>query len=741
MAVPNERPTALGDEAWLDAAEETLHQSTGLTPVHLDLEGLHCTGCVWVCEELHRRTKLPGSVMVNPATGSLDIWAPPDFPLRDYVRDLAALGYRAGPRRKASGSSSGLITRMGITIALAMNAMIFAIALYAGLGQESSALRWTFHLLELGLAIAAFIVGGSLFVRSAVRGLRRGVLHLDLPIAVGLVLGYAGSTASLILSEGRDAYFDTLVVFTALMLVGRYLRERVLEKNRAQLLDDAGIDGLLVRRIAQSTDGERVEVVPATKIESGDIVLLASHDVMPAAGTLEEEEATLSLEWITGESAPIECKRQAAIPAGAANVGRKAIRVRASEAASTSALMDLLRVPSAVDRYGDVATSFETRLSRFWVIAVLALGSIGFGGWFAKTHDLSNAVSVAVAVLVVTCPCAFGIATPIAYQSVLARLRRSGLLVRSASFLDRATSIRRVVFDKTGTLTTGSLSVDAPALPADASRVLYNLAAKSSHPKAAAIASALPLSAQRLDDGLAVVEEAGKGVSVERDGRVYRLGAPAWAAPTLREAASGDVVFSIDGSVQHVFDSRERIREDAGREVAALQNLGLDVWMLTGDKRDRAQRVAGECGIAQAAVIAEQSPEQKAAWIRSVDHADTLMVGDGVNDGPATNAAFASGTPAAGRAFLAARTDFYLLAAGLAPIRRALNGARALRAALRRNLVFAALYNTFAVSLALAGVMSPLLCAVLMPLSSITSIALALRSLTPFLRDPDHQGV
>ena len=355
---------------------------------------------------------------------------------------------------------------------------------------------------------------------------------------------------------------------------------------------------------------------------------------------------------------------------------------------------------------------------------------IGAGGWILFTGNPHAAIGVAVGVLVVTCPCAFGIATPIANELILAGLRRRGLLVRSASFLERARAIRTVVFDKTGTLTTGALKLAderaVTTLDTATSQVLFNLAARSSHPKAAAVRAAIPLEAQRFDATLTVEEHRGQGLSLDHLGHIYRLGAPAWA---VHGGATGDIAFSVDGASAFAVETLEEIRPEAQADIEWLTGHGYSVWMLTGDRADRAAELAKRVGIAKERVLAERTPEQKATFIQSIDRGDTLMIGDGLNDSLAVRTATCSGTPGAGRTFLAARTDFYLLGAGLAAVRSALAGSKALRASLRRNLAFAALYNIGAVGLAWAGLMTPLLCAVLMPLSSLTSIGLVLHSL------------
>lgn len=735
-AVDATRP--LVDDAWLDVESARIAAASGgsgappLTLVSVDVEGLHCTACVWLIEELFRRSGSGGRADLNPALGTLDLLVEPTFDLRAFASQLARLGYKIGPRRKtAPRASDGLVLRMGVCVAIAMNSMLFAIARYAGL--RSGAVETLFRWLELGLALAAFAIGGAVFVRSAVKGLRARVLHMDLPIAIGLVLGYAGSITSFLFADGSATYFDTLVVFTTLMLVGRYLRERVLEKNRAELLEDAGVEGLLVRRLDRTGAG-RVEIVGVRDVEVGDVLLVAPLDVLPLAGRLVDASASMAFDWITGESEPRAFRVGDAVEAGAANHGRSAVRFEATETFATSRLMDLLRVPRAKERYGETESRFEDRLARIWAGFVLVAATAGFGAHFAAGASAMGALSVAVAILVVTCPCAFGIASPIAHELVLAGLRKRGMLIRSASFLERATRVRRVVFDKTGTLTTGTLTLAddravAALEPAD-QRALYELAARSAHPKSAAILAAIPKEAQRLRPlacgAEASVEELeGRGVVGAFDGHTYRLGNPTW----LGADAACDVAFDRDGELLASFTTTESLRADAAREVRELAADGVEAWIATGDNAERASSVARKCGVAAQNVRASLSPEEKATLVRELDAHDTLMIGDGMNDGLAIRAAWCSGTLAVGRTFLAARSDFFLLSAGLGPVRASLVAARALRRTLRGNLVWAFAYNVIALGLSFAGWMSPLLAAVLMPFSSIVSIALVLRAL------------
>lgn len=725
--VPEARP-GQRDLNWLVPIEERLAAATGLSRVDLDIQGIHCTGCVWLIETLFKRRPEGVRALINPALGKVQLAVGSGFALRAFLVEVERFGYVLGPSlKRARPASSGLLVRMGICIAIAMNAMTFTISLYAGL--DSGPLFRLFNELNLGLSLLSVLVGGSVFFSSAWQGLRRGLLHLDTPIALGILLAFASSAYSFATKGGATSYFDTLDIFIALMLVGRWLQERVLEKNRRQLLESDGIDGLFTRRV----QGGRVSVVRCTELLVGDALLMAPGDLVPVAASLEDDESTFSLDWINGESQPRAFHRGDTVPAGAFAASQRAANLRASEAFSASSLVDLLRSP--VRREADVArsTPWWQSFARLYVGFVLFAALLGFLGWALLAHDVPRAVAVVTAVLIVTCPCAFGIATPMAYELAQAGLRRAGLFVRAPGFLDRATSVCRVVFDKTGTLTDGTLAVSDPAPLRALTEVergaLYNLCARSTHPKSVAVKRALEGRFQpTFVPDFEVIEHAGLGVELTQDGLVYRFGAPAWVAPDAEGA--GDVAFGVEGRLLAGLSTREQLRAGARDEVARLVADGFEVWMLSGDTSGRVATVAEASGIPAERAFGEHGPQQKAAWLRARDRGDTLMVGDGINDSFVVSEAHCSGTPAIDRPFMAARSDFYFVTPGLGPVRLALGAARTLARVVRRNLAIAVAYNAFAVGLAYTGKMSPVLCAILMPISSLTVLGVTVMSLS-----------
>ncbi len=724
------------DHKWLEPIAARLAvQPPGLTRVTLDVQGLHCSACVWLLDEIFRRAPSSAGILVNPAVGSVELTIGPDFPLTRYVSDIEAFGYRFGPPLKANAdrsTSSDLLWRMGLCIAIAMNTMIFGFALYCGLA-EGRVFR-LFHALDFLLSLVSVLVGGTVFFRSAWQALRRRVLHLDLPIALGILLAFSSSTYTYVTRGGTTSYFDTINVFIALMLVGRFLQERVLAKNRAYLLASEGAEGLYTRRV----DGPDVKLVRCMEVAEGDVLLIGHQDLVPVeCELLGDSESVFSLDWINGESAPRSFHPGDVIPAGAFCQDTRAATMRAVAAFDASSVVSLLRASTRREHDLARSTPWWKRLTSLYVAAVLAIAASGFTGWILVTHDLARTLDVVAAVLIVTCPCAFGIAVPLAYELAQARLRRVGLFVRTPGFLDRAAEIERVVFDKTGTLTTGLLIVQNPEVLAELSAedraVAYDLAVRSSHPKSRAIATCLEGmgAGGGFDPARDVREIAGKGLV----GGAWRLGAPGWARSGKSDSDSdtADVLLTRDGIIVAAVRTGEEARPGARDEVASLMAAGYSTWVLSGDSVLATRKMAEECGISGEQAFGARTPEGKAAWLRKLVSGDgkkTLFVGDGINDSLVAEEAYCAGTPAIDRPFMAARCDFYFVSPGLGPVRAALHMAKRLARVVRTNLAIAIFYNCITVTLALAGRMTPLWCAVLMPISSLTTVLATTAQLT-----------
>jgi P-type Cu2+ transporter len=730
-ASPNAR-----SHAWLEpllARAEEEGAAAGLCALELDVQGIHCAACVWLMNELFRRQGGGAQLTVNPTLGSLRLrWARGAFDVRAYLTTVERFGYLFGPRRKAPGAASrDLPIRLGVCAALTMNVMMFSVAFYLGLSPAEGDLFRLFTRLSVVLSTAVVLVGGWPFLRSAVQGVRRGVLHLDLPIAVGILLVYVTSLLQIRDGRGDLAYFDTLNTFVTLMLVGRWLQQRVIERNRRFLLEDDGADGISVRR----EEGAALVTVRAPQVRAGDVLVIAPGDLVPVDAELLEEAARFSTDWITGESAARQLSLGERVPAGAFNGSGSAVRVRALTSFQDSPLVALLRQAPEASGGVPVHARFWNALSRGWAVAVLGIAGAGLALWWPAGPQ--RALEVAVALLVVTCPCALGISVPLAYELAQARLRRGGFFARRADLLDRLPRVKSVLFDKTGTLTLGRLELVDPRsleqLSDEARSAAFDLASRSNHPVSRCLAAALARSGARYSPEARVVETAGCGLKMGE----WRLGRRDWctAGSTLPHPdplPEGEgTVLTLRGQVVASFPMREAVRADARRELAALQSEGVGVWLISGDAPERVRAMALELGVPEERALGGQRPEDKAEAVRRIDRRDSLYLGDGVNDSLAFDAALCAGTPAIDRPVMPGKADFFLLGEGLAPLREALALSRKLRAVVRRTLALALAYNVLAIATCLLGLMTPLRAAVAMPLSSLSLLLLTAYSLAP----------
>ena len=728
------RPDSFG---WLERllAEREAEITVGSGPLRLDLDiqGVHCAACVWLIEELFRRQDAGVMIRINPTLGKVELaWDPDRGDLKAFLGEIERFGYRLGPStRGVRRHSRGLLLRMAIAISMALNVMMFSLSFYFGLAYGN--LYHFFGWLSLGMATVSLLAGGGVFLKGAAAGLRRGVLHLDVPISLGMVLAYAGSVYAFLTAGPDHAYFDSLTVFIALMLVGRWAQEHILERNRNSLLDTSGAENLTVKRKTANGD---LEAVAAPRLNQGDELWIAPGDLVPAEAMLMRRGTTVSMDWITGESARVDYLPGDRIPAGAFNASSHGFSATAMENFDTSRLQDLLSATTVADE--EFRPRWWHRVSSWYVGAVLTAAAAGFAIWVPQ--DPTQAIKVTIAILVVTCPCALGLATPLAEELIHGALRRAGVFLRKPTFLEKALAVRKILLDKTGTLTLDRLALAPQSrsvlldLDPREQRVLLHMTSRSNHPVSACLARALrsAVAAESEANGFSantaedLREIPGSGLELILEADTWRLGQPDFACPGEKEtiASSGTTAFSCNGALVAAFSLQEDLKKDAPDEVERLHAAGYRIFLLSGDRQDKVDRAAAELGIPQDCAWGGLTPEAKAELVRRLDERDTLMVGDGLNDSPSFAAALCAATPAVDRPVLPGKADFYFLGDGIDAIGRSLAAAKDLRRVVRDNLLLAVVYNLGAVGLCLAGLVTPVVAAIIMPISSISVVSL-----------------
>ena len=724
------------DYAWL---EDLARISNGT--LTLDVQGLSCIGCAWLIEKLFTRKPGALAIHVDPTLGQLALrWQPGVFDAVAFARELQTFGYLVGPPGKsAAPASRALNLRLGLCAALAMNTMLFTLPRYLGM-EEGFEFAQLFQRLTLILGTLSFLIGGSYFFVRSWHSLRQRVLHIDLPISLGLGAAYAGSVFAWMRGAHGFVYFDFVSTFTVLMLAGRWLQQKAVERNRHQLLA-AQSEPPPVRLVGIQASSLSSERVPVARIAVGDVFAVDPGQVVPVLSRLCSEGATLGMEWISGESEAASARRGRLVPAGAMNCGQAAIELEAREPWADSLLAKLLRITPA----GTARDATLERFLRGYIGVVLSLAVTGFCAWWAFTGALLPSLQVLISVLVVSCPCASGVALPLCRDLATSRMRKLGIFIRDGELWAKLDHVRKIIFDKTGTLTLEAMSLLNPDslrhLHSDESAVLLAMVNDSLHPVAGCLREQLLADRVEPVPASAIHEAIGLGLEMEHGGATWRLGRPEWAvmrtilsAESAREqgqsqqtglsALRADCIFTRDGEPLAAFRFGETARDDAREEIAALRGRGCEVFILSGDRRAKVEAMADRLHLPREQCLGELSPEEKAARVRTLDARDTLYLGDGANDSLAFDAAWISGTPAIDRGLLEQKAGFYFLGRGLNGVRALLDTAALRRRTARAVVAFAIAYNAVAVALCLAGFMSPLLAAILMPASSLVSLAI-----------------
>lgn len=688
----------------------------------LDIQGISCAGCVWLIERIFQQQPGARDIVVNAQYGTMRMrWFRGEFTAAEFAKKLQTFGYLVGPAGEADvePESRGLVKRIGLCAAFAMNVMLFSLPAYFGM-EPTYEWAGLFGLINVAFGTLSLLVGGLYFLGRAVSALRERALHIDLPIAIGIIGGYAGSLYGWLAGEERFVYFDFVAVFILLMLVGRWAQVAAVEGNRRRLLSQQPRPQRILR-----ADGTRV---PPEQIAAGDAIRLASGQTLPVEARLEAEAGTFSLASINGEAMPRDFSQGQRIPAGAVNVGRRELSMTALQPWRESLLAQLL---APGERESERHRALEL-IVRGYLIGIFAVAAGAGIGWWMGTGDALRTWAVVTAVLVVSCPCAVALAFPLADEMAAVALRRRGVFVRQADLWARLSKVRKLVFDKTGTLTLEAPVLRNPqaleALDAVSRSALFALVRDNPHPVSQSLLEALlalgpvePLAGE-------VGEVVGRGVTMGE----WSLGRVGWQ-PGSGQASSVEETESLEGhdselvcagSVRARFHFEDAVRPDARAEVAALTADGFEVFILSGDKQSKVASLARELGLPPERALGELSPQHKAGWFDAHGSGGALMLGDGANDSLAFDRALCRGTPVIHRGVLERKADFYYLGRGIGGL-RALFRVDSIR---RRTqwviLTFSVSYNIVAVGLAVAGHMNPLLAAVLMPASSLITLAL-----------------
>ncbi len=684
----------------------------------LVVPGMHCAGCMAKVERAFGG--LPGvhAARVNLTARQVRVEHDPAVREPALVAALAEAGFASQPRGEELAPPPSAVKPLLAPLAVAgfacMNVMLLSVSIWSGADGST---RDLFHWLSAMIGVPAIVYAGMPFFTSAWGALKRRTTNMDVPISIGVTLA-TGLSLYETATGGHEAWFDGTLMLLLFLLTGRVLDAMMRDRARAgvdALLRQAAPGALVVGR-----DGT-LEWVVARDLVAGMVMRVAAGERLAADGTLASGQTRIDQSLLTGESAPVAARVGDVVHAGTLNLDAP-VDVAVTAAGADTSLAEIARLMESAGQVRSRYVRIADRASRLYAPAVHTLAAVTLAGWLIAGLGLHQSLVIAIAVLIITCPCALGLAVPVAQVVASGALMRAGVMVKDGAALERLASIDRALLDKTGTLTLGRPVPDPAtlaALDADEAAVALALASHSRHPLSRALAEALSAAGHRAAELADVTEEAGRGVLATWQGQAVALRRPDGASGIATALAIGDRPVRL-------IPFADRLRPDAQQALAELKALGIEATILSGDNAEAVAEAARATGLTAQAGASPADKQAAIARLQAAGH-KVLMAGDGLNDGPALAAANASIAPGSASDVGRQAADLVFLGDSLLALPRGVRAARRTMAVVKQNFVLAIGYNVLAVPLAMAGYVTPLIAAVAMSTSSLIVIANSLR--------------
>lgn len=709
---PESNPYSYLDQA--DFKAHFLHNGQSDFNYLFFAEGLHCSSCVHLLEKLPEFYPGVSSARVNFGQSTVAVNLLPEASLAQTAYVIEELGYKPTLLRPQDNLSQryqeenrAFLKRIAVAGFSAGNIMLFVIPVYAGLaGTWALAFNWLSFLLFLPILFYSAVP----FYRGALNSLKYKVVNVDLPIAIAMLSGFVLSTYNLIRGDGA-IYYDSTASFMFFILGARFLLKRVQQSYLSPSRMKSFFQAEKYQRLAEG----RTQTIPWASVNTGDHLLLARNQIIPADSVLLSPQTTVDMSLFNGESLPKVFTKGMTLFAGT-KVLDSHTEIRISSSFAQSKLGELFQQldQGALQKSSFIALT--DRLAQKLIVIVFALALVFFAVY--APFDASEAFNRSLALLVLACPCALAFGSPLTFGLALRKAQRQGILLKDATTLEKVPKVKNIFFDKTGTLTEGHLSLshsEPEQIPADLQARILSLEAHSHHPLAFALRGAwqAPAHLPEVEDSQEIL---GRGVRGKIEGRNYEI-------RHLSESTHEDEIaiqVLCDGQSVCRLYFQDNLRIDSAQSVRALQEQGFECHLLSGDKRSRVLRTAQECNIPLSQAHGELFPEDKRDILAS--YRDTCMIGDGANDSLSLQAADV-GIAVKGSVDLSLNSaDIYFTRGGLKPFFDLLKIAATTRHVLVRNLALSLVYNSIGGVLALAGYIDPMMAAILMPVSSIAII-------------------
>lgn len=688
------------------------------------VEGVNCANCIQKIESALAREPEIDTARVNFSTKRLSIvWHGDAAKADGYAQLVEGLGYKVQPfdaarsRSGAADQERSLFLCMAVAGFASGNIMLLSFALWnTSIADMGFATRELMHWISALIAIPTVIFSGRPFFRSAWAAVSHGRTNMDVPISVGLILT-TGMSLFETIRGAEHAYFDAVVMLVFFLLIGRWLDVKARSKARSAASDLLALMTGTARVVLADGSAQQVLI---RDLREGMLVQLAMGERVPADAEVVSGQSSMDTSLVTGESLPVTVKAGDRLFSGMLNIAAP-LTIRIAKAANDSLLADIVRLMEKAEQGQARYVRIADRVARLYTPVVHLAALVTFMGWLwlSPATPWQDALMIAVTVLIITCPCAIGLAVPVVQVLATGYLLKRGVMVKSGDAFERLAKIDTVILDKTGTLTLGQPAlVQAADISADDLRLAASLAQQSRHPLAQAIASAYsgPLFE------LQATEHPGAGLEASWQGQPVRLGSAAWCGVTTPADDAHMEIWLQQGSRQVRFTFTDPLRVDAVDAVKAMQAMGLKVMLLSGDRDAVVQQVAGQLGLDSAE--SQLKPDGKFARLEALRHEGrkVCMIGDGLNDAPSLAGADASMSPSSAVDMSQNAADIVYMGHKLMPVVATLRTARLAQKLVGQNFMLAVVYNVIAIPLAMLGHVTPFLAALAMSGSSIAVI-------------------
>ena len=688
----------------------------------LAVENMRCGGCIRSVERAAKSVPGVRSARANLAAKRVSVAVENGGASEaDVIAALAQAGFAAAPMQDAAQHTEtsrepALLRRVAVSGFAAMNIMLLSVSVWSGrAGDMDPSLVTLFCWLSALIALPTVVYAGQPFYASALSALKGRRLNMDVPISLAIILATGMSLYQTVVGSDQ-VYFDAAVSLLFFLLIGRYLDEHLRVRARSEAQNLLSLQSGIASLIGE---GGGLRPVPAHALVPGDKVLIGAGERVPADALVLAGSGEIDQSLITGETIPVAVTPGAQIYAGTLNLG-SALTVEVTAADSATLLAEIGRLMAAAEQGKARYRRLADRAAQIYAPAVHGLGLATFLGWLIVGASWQTALTYAIAVLIITCPCALALAVPAVQIAAASRLFRQGIVIKAADGLERVAEADMVVFDKTGTLTLGRPElVNDAAISDDVLRSAAALAASSKHPYAQAVVTAARNRQITVAAPEGVEETPGRGLLRTLPCGQERLGSAEWCGIAPGRAGPSEVWYARDWQAPVRFRFADALRSDAAAVVEELKRRGYLVALLSGDRKAAVEQAARASSITT--WQSELTPARKIDWLAECSKAGrkVLMVGDGLNDAPALAAAHASLSPASAADISQRAADFVFQGARLAPVLEVLSTAKRARNLSLQNFGVAFCYNIVAVPFAMAGYVTPLIAAIVMSTSSI----------------------